>query len=78
MSGEARGMSEENFAEPIRGTEAIYGILDQTVRPRSGARMQALLKCVDRLVSGGFVYRIGVNMQPEAAETAYRAMHREE
>ena len=70
--------SEQNFAEPIRGTEAIYGILDQTVRPLSGERMRALLQCIDRLVSGGFVYRVGVNMQQEAAETAYRAMHRED
>ena len=70
--------SEENFAEPLRGTEAIFGILDQTIRPLSGERMQALMRCVDRLVSGGFVYRVGVNMQQEAAITAYHAMHRED
>ena len=70
--------SDVNFVEPLQGRDAIFGILDQTARPLSGARMQALLHCIDKLVSGGFVYRVGVNMQPEAALTVYRAMHREE
>lgn len=70
--------SEDNFAEPLRGTEAIFGILDQTVRPLSGIRTRALMRCIDRLVSGGFVYRIGVNLLPESVDIVYRAMHRED
>ena len=70
--------SSENYAEPISGTEAIFGILDQTVRPLSKDRMRALMSCIDRLVSGGLVYRIGVNLLPESVDVVYKAMHRED
>ena len=70
--------SDVNFAEPLSGGEAIFGILDQTIRPLSKTHMQSLLNGIDKLVAGGFVYRVGVNMDSDAAQTVYRAMHREE
>jgi len=69
--------SDVNFAEPLTGSEAIFGILDQTIRPLSKAHMQTLLECIGKLVSGGFVYRVGVNMDSDAAETVYRVMRGE-
>lgn len=70
--------SDVNFAERLSGTAAIFGVLDQTIRPYAKSQMQTLLVCIDKLVAGGFVYRVGVNMEPDAAETVYRVMRGEE
>lgn len=66
--------SEENYIAPLSESEAIYCILNQTVRPSDAGLMDSLLSLVDRVIADVPVWKMGCNISTEAAEMAYNAM----
>lgn len=64
----------QNSIEKLSADAAIYPILNQTLRPAYGADMSALLSLLDRLLAKTRVFRMGCNMEDEAARLAYRKM----
>lgn len=66
--------SEENTIAPFDGTEAILAVLRQVNRPKDTVFRKQLLKLLDKLISEIPVWRLQCNMEPEAAQVAYRAM----
>ena len=65
---------EENSIEEVAPETALFGILNQTVRPVSEERMDKLLKILDKLITTVPVYKLRCNMEPEAAEVSYKGM----
>ena len=66
--------SETNLIEKIPPEEAMFRILDQTVRPVEEGRMDTLLKILDTLISSESVYRLRCNTDEEACEVSYNGM----
>ena len=66
--------SPENFIQPLPADKAVFGILNQTVRPPDESGMDRLLTLVDEVVSRVPVWRMGCNISIAAAHTAYDAM----
>ena len=66
--------SETNSIERISDEEALFGILDQTVRPQEEENMDKVLAVLDKIVRNVPVYRLKCNMELEAAEVAYNGM----
>ncbi len=52
-------------------------LLQQTYRPREAAAMEQTLQLFDRMLSRVAIYRLGCNMEPEAAEVSYKGMNPE-
>ena len=71
------GRSERNFIQPLPADEAIFALLNQTLRPTDESRMDALLSHIDRVVSSVKMWRMGCNISLEAAQTAFDAMSRQ-
>lgn len=69
--------SKMNHIEPISKQEAIPMLCQQTHRPEDLAAVAKTLVLVDRLGSMVPLYRLGCNMDPEAAWVAYRGMNRD-
>lgn len=67
--------SKVNRIEPISAKDAAFGILNQTIRPADNANMSKLLDLLDRLLQQTTVYRMGCNMDDDAAHTAYNGMN---
>lgn len=65
---------ENNEIHPLGGKEAIYGILEQTVRPRDVHFWTRLLDLLDKLITEVPVWKLKCNMEPEAAWVSYEAM----
>lgn len=68
------GRSERNFIQPLPADEAIFALLNQTLRPIDESRMDALLSHIDRVVNSVKIWRMGCNISLEAAQTAFDAM----
>ena len=66
--------SEKNYIERISTKDATHLILNQTVRPAYKGKMVNLLNLLDKLLVKIPVYRLGCNMEDEAAFTSYNAM----
>lgn len=66
--------SPENWIKRRQGGEMVAKLLKQTVRPPVKEEMEALLKYIDKVLTDVPVYSLGVNMDVEAAEMAYKAM----
>ena len=49
-------------------------LLQQVYRPADAEAMKKTLVLIDRLAAVTPLYRLGCNMDPEAAQVAYRAM----
>ncbi len=69
---------ETNSIEKIPPEEAMFRILDQTVRPVEEDRMDTLLKILGTLISNESVYRLRCNTDEEACEVSYNGMKGEE
>lgn len=65
---------ETNHIEKITVEEALFNILNQTVRPYNEEEMDKLLKTLDKVIENVPVYRLSCNMELEAAEVAYNGM----
>ena len=69
--------SETNHIERISKKEALPMLCQQSYRPCSPIGAQKMLALVDRLGSSVPLYRLGCNMEPEAAQVAYHGMNYE-
>lgn len=65
---------DQNRITKVAPETALFGILNQTVRPVSEARMDKLLKIIDKLITTVPVYKLQCNMELEAAEVSYLGM----
>ncbi len=66
--------SKENSVSPLSLEEAFPMLLQQSYRPGQTEQMRRTLDLVERLGSGVRLYRLGCNMEDEAALVAYRAL----
>ena len=64
----------ENAIRPIPAGEAYPMLLQQAYRPRDAAALAKTLTLLDRLAGCVRFWRLGCNMDPEAARLAYEAM----
>lgn len=64
----------KNSIRRITPGEAYPMLLQQIYRPRDGDAMQRTLTLIDRLLGSVTFWRLGCNMDPEAAAVAYNAM----
>lgn len=67
--------SKTNHIERISKKEALPMLCQQSYRPCSPIGAQKTLALVDRLGSSVPLYRLGCNMEPEAALVAYHGMN---
>ena len=63
-----------NHIERITAEEAYPALLQQVYRPADGAALMQTLELLDRFLSAVPVYRLGCNMEPEAARISYEGM----
>ena len=66
--------SPENHIREIAPSEALPALLGQVYRPADAAAMARTLNLVDRLAGCVKLYRLGCNMNIEAAQLAYETM----
>lgn len=66
--------AKENTIRPVTALEAYPMLLQQTYRPLDAEAMKKTLSLIDRLAETVSLWKLGCNMEPEAAETAYEAM----
>ena len=64
----------ENRIEPITAREAYPILLQQTYRPADTEMLAKTLQLIDALAASVRLYRLGCNMEPDAARLAYDAM----
>ena len=69
--------SAENWIKPISAAQALPMLFQQSQRPRNPANMPKYMELIDRLANSVEFYRMGCNMDPEAALISYEAMSRE-
>ena len=67
--------SEDNWIKRLETADALYGILNQTLRPWEGDKMGKLLELLDKLLTQTAVYRMGCNISEDAVYTAYNGMN---
>lgn len=66
--------SETNHIKRISTSEAFSGVLSQTYRFADPMGMKKTLELIDKMLSTTAVYRLGCNMEQEAATVAYNGM----
>lgn len=64
-----------NHIEPVSADEALFNILNQTVRPEDEEIMDKMLTTLDTVLKSVPVYRLFCNMELEAAEVSYNGMN---
>lgn len=65
---------EENRIAPFGGKQAIFQLLNQTLRPKDPVLGQNLLSLLDRLFQSVGVFEMACNTHPDAARMSYAAM----
>ena len=65
---------EENTITKIPGSEAVFMLLQQSNRPSGAAMMAKYMELIDEISQKVAFYRLGCNMEPEAAKVSYQAM----
>lgn len=66
--------SETNFIEPLDECQAVFDILNQTLRPEVAEEMDILLTLLDETIRNVPVWKMGCNISVEAAKMAYEKM----
>ena len=66
--------SAENHIKKISAAEAYPMLVQQTYRPADPLALAKTLQLLDRLAKCVSFYRLGCNMEPQAAEVSYAAM----
>ncbi len=66
--------SETNRISPMDGFNVIYTIIQQTIRPKTEKELDSVLDIMDGLLSAVPMYRLGCNMDIQAAVVAYEGM----
>lgn len=70
--------SETNRIERLSGRQALFEILNQTVRPSDVERYSMLLQNTSQILSKTPIYQLYCNMDVQAAEVAYAGMRKGE
>lgn len=68
--------AEQNHIEPITPKEAYPMLLQQAYRSRSSENVLRTLSMIDRMMKTVRFFRLGCNMDPEAADVAYDGMNK--
>ena len=68
--------AEENSIVKITRSEAYPMLVQQAYRPVDIAAMQKTLSLIDKMADSVELYRLGCNMDPDAARVAYEGMNR--
>ena len=68
----------ENRIQPLAPREALPMLMQQTFQPDDPAEVLRKMQMVDQLSRQVKLYRLECNMDPEAAEVAYRAIFEQE
>ncbi|MBQ8841379.1 MAG: hypothetical protein IJZ65_01965 [Ruminiclostridium sp.] len=66
--------SETNHIKPLDEGEAIFSLLNQTLRPYSEKDMDKLLSLLDKVIKNVPVWKMGCNISEEAVAVAFEAM----
>lgn len=66
--------SETNHIEPMDGSGVIFTVIQQTIHPRTQQELECVLDIMDGLLSSVPMYKLGCNMDIEAARVAYEGM----
>jgi len=66
--------SAKNWVKPITPAEALPMLFQQSQWPQNPANMPKYMELIDRLANGVEFYRMGCNMDPDAARISYEAM----
>lgn len=70
------GRDTTNHIEPIEPDDALFNIMNQTVRPAGEEEMGKMLTTLDTVLKQVPVYRLYCNMDIEAAEVSYNGMNK--
>ena len=65
-----------NHIEKISADDALFNILNQTVRPAQSEAMDKMLTTLDTILRNVPVYRLYCDMELEAAEVSYNGMNK--
>lgn len=68
--------SEKNWIKPLPQMQAIYNLLNQTLRPTAPEQMDKLMCLLDSCMQTVPIWQMGCNISVEAAKCAYEAMSR--
>ena len=66
--------SSENWIREVRTKDALYGILNQTIRPDNEKEMTKLLEILDKALKDIKAWQMGCNRSKDAAIMAFDAM----
>lgn len=66
--------AKENAIEPFTGIKVIRSLMEQTARPGSPVLRGRMLELIDDLMTKVPIWKMGCNMEPEAAMVSYEAM----
>ena len=66
--------AEKNVIRRVSPVEAYPLLLQQIYRPQDPASMSRTLTLIDRLIGRVDLWRLGCNMEPEAAQISYHTM----
>ena len=72
------GRDTTNHIESIDPDDALFNILNQTVRPPEEDSMDMMLSTLDKILRNVPVYRLYCNMELDAAEVSYNGMNKTE
>lgn len=66
--------STNNSISPFSGADAVHWLLRQSNRPKAASYRLKLLELLDHLITHVPIWRLGCNMEQEAAVLSYEAM----
>ena len=69
--------AENNRIRPISGAEALPMLIQQSFRAKDPMAMMRLMDKLEAIIGKTKLYRLGCNMDPEAASVAYAGMHQD-
>jgi serine kinase of HPr protein (carbohydrate metabolism regulator) len=70
--------AKQNHIQPITLKEVLPLLMQQSFRPRNPVSVHRVLELLNKLSESTGLYRLGCNMDPEAATVAYQGMNRKE
>lgn len=70
--------ARENRIRPVTLQQVLPLLMQQSFRPRNPASVHLVLELLSKLSENTGLYRLGCNMDPEAAVVAYQGMNRKE
>lgn len=70
--------AEKNSIHPVTLPEVLPLLMQQSYRPRNPATVHLVLNLLSKLSNSTGLYRLGCNMDPEAAAVAYQGMNRKD